>query len=267
MMDLATIKKTKIGVLELSSFLGVSKSVQRAMIMTKYALTKIGYKVVSIKLPEGFYDDVRDTNMCMLGNGGVRNVFKDLEKVDEKLMKSIEDTSMIYFAPRWKRNLITLALKYILNKGRVCTVLRNLKRLPPRRLDAAMTKRWELVYKMGELFNKNEIDALITPIIPHCAIKVENYRDLSTIIEYGIIWNLCGNPAATIPITRVKENEQEYTDTYNDSWTKALNKDTKDSEGMPVCVQMVGYNFEDEKLLGIMKMIEREIKFEMEPNQ
>lgn len=35
---------------------------------------------------------------------------------------------------------------------------------------------------------------------------------------------------------------------------------------MPVCVQVVGFNYEDEKVLGIMKMLEKQIKYKLETN-
>lgn len=75
MMNPYNIKKTKIGILDYSTFLGVSDSVKRAMKMTKDALEKIGYKTVPIKLPQSFYDDVRDTYMAMSGNSELRWVF------------------------------------------------------------------------------------------------------------------------------------------------------------------------------------------------
>ena len=33
---------------------------------------------------------------------------------------------------------------------------------------------------------------------------------------------------------------------------------------MPIGLQVIGYAFEDEKVLGIMKMIEKELKFKVE---
>ena len=60
-----------------------------------------------------------------------------------------------------------------------------------------------------------------------------------------------------MPVTRVQEHEQSYQDSHNDAWTKALNDDTKESKDMPVCVQVIGYSFEDEKVLGLMNKIDQ----------
>jgi len=48
-MNPANFKKIKIGMLDYSTFLGVSDSVKRAMIMAEKALKKLGYDVVPIK--------------------------------------------------------------------------------------------------------------------------------------------------------------------------------------------------------------------------
>ena len=48
-MNPANFKKIKIGMLDYSTFLGVSDSVKRAMLIAEKALKKLGYDVVPIK--------------------------------------------------------------------------------------------------------------------------------------------------------------------------------------------------------------------------
>lgn len=102
------------------------------------------------------------------------------------------------------------------------------------------------------------------PIWPHCALKCKNYEALGLLVEYSIIWNITGFPAGVMPITRVREDEQSFTDSYNDAWTKVLDEDCKDSAGMPINLQIVGYLHNDEHVLGIMKMLEKEIGYKMD---
>ena len=119
---------------------------------------------------------------------------------------------------------------------------------------------------MGEIWKEHNLEALITPIIPHCATKNINHMETNLSLEYSIIWNVLGFPAGVLPVTKVLPTEQSYTDDWNDAFTKTMNSDAKDSAGMPVCVQVVGFNFEDEKALGVMKMLEKEIKYAKETN-
>ena len=82
-------------------------------------------------------------------------------------------------------------------------------------------------------------------------------------VEYSNMWNLTGFPAGILPVCDVLEKEQQFKDSYNDSWTKVLNEDAQGSQGLPVTIQVIGYAFEDENVLGVMKVIEEKAKYKM----
>ena len=67
-----------------------------------------------------------------------------------------------------------------------------------------------------------------------------------------------------MPVTKVLPSEETFSDTFNDAWTKALQEDSQGSTGMPVSIQVIGYSFEDEKVLGIMKQLEKKIGYRNE---
>lgn len=104
------------------------------------------------------------------------------------------------------------------------------------------------------------------PIWPHCAVKCKNYEALGLLIEYSILWNVVGFPCGILPITKVQESEQYFSDDYQDAWTAALNDDCKESVGMPINLQVVGYMHRDEQVLGIMKMLEKELGYKIDGN-
>ena len=56
-MNPANFKKIKIGILDYSTFLGVSDSVKRAMTMAEEALKKLGYDVVPIKFDQKVFEN------------------------------------------------------------------------------------------------------------------------------------------------------------------------------------------------------------------
>lgn len=68
-MNPANFKKIKIGILDYSSFLGVSDSVKRAMKMAEQALKKIGYDVVPIKFEQKVFSDARKAFMGVVAQG------------------------------------------------------------------------------------------------------------------------------------------------------------------------------------------------------
>jgi len=75
--------------------------------------------------------------------------------------------------------------------------------------------------------------------------------------EYSILWNVTGFPSGVMPVTQVKEEEQTFEDKYNDAWTRVIKDDVENSAGMPICLQVTGYAFEDENVLAVMKVLEK----------
>ena len=136
-----------------------------------------------------------------------------------------------------------------------------MRKQSPKQFEQFLKMRYEYVYEMSQKWRDAEISGLLSPIWPHCAIKASNVKDMGLMLDYSILWNLTGFPAGILPVTKVLSTEQSYTDHYQDHWTKVLNDDCQDSEGMPICLQIIGYAFEDEKVLGIMKLLSDKIQY------
>jgi len=102
----------------------------------------------------------------------------------------------------------------------------------------------EFKHKMCKKWQDAGINALISPAFPHCAFESKNIEELGSFYEYVTMWNMLGFPAGVLPITIVEQSETkvEYTDSWNDRWTRSINEDIKTSEGMPIAVQVVAYS-------------------------
>lgn len=120
---------------------------------------------------------------------------------------------------------------------------------------AEITKKWQA----------KGLTALISPVFPTGALKKEFAGYADEMFEYSGIWNLIGFPCVSFPVTQVLPNEQFFKDHYNDQWTQVLQKNSKDSKGLPVGLQIISCQNEDEKLLAIMKLIEQEMKIKVRP--
>jgi Asp-tRNA(Asn)/Glu-tRNA(Gln) amidotransferase A subunit family amidase len=115
---------------------------------------------------------------------------------------------------------------------------------------------------MSKKWRDTGIQALICPAYPSCAFKTENADDLSTFADYAFTWSFFKYCSGVVPVTEVLVGEdQEYEDGYNDDWTKSIRKDIKGSVGMPVGVQVVSYQWEDETCLGVMKALDDKINY------
>ena len=126
--------------------------------------------------------------------------------------------------------------------------------------DALREKR-DLTTEIAKLWKRRGLLALVSPIYPHCAPKCSQVDKTGLFVEYSLMWNLTGFPAGVLPVTRVREDEQSFMDQYNDASTEAINEIAKDSKGMPISVQVVGYKYEDEHVLKVMKDLSKVIGY------
>ena len=126
--------------------------------------------------------------------------------------------------------------------------------------------REDFVFEFSSKWQSLGFTALISPVVPHCAFRLETARSKSSHVEamgeYNYLWSITGFPAGVLPITRVWPDEQTFTDTYNDAWTESLHSDAQGTVNMPVCLQVIGHAFEDEQVLAIMKVLGAQAKFE-----
>ncbi|OCK85084.1 acetamidase [Lepidopterella palustris CBS 459.81] len=107
------------------------------------------------------------------------------------------------------------------------------------------------------------VDALLAPVMPHSAVPHRKCRW----VGYTKVWNFLDYTALSLPAGAVSKNLDSRTDAipsyeprneldrWNWDWYDADSMD-----GMAVNVQIVGRKLEEEKVLGISKVIERLIK-------
>ena len=69
---------------------------------------------------------------------------------------------------------------------------------------------------------------------------------------------------SALPVTLVKEGEEEYNDAFNgdDTFTKKVRECLKDSVGMPIGIQISTLPFQEEENIGVLKTVSRLIGFD-----
>jgi Asp-tRNA(Asn)/Glu-tRNA(Gln) amidotransferase A subunit family amidase len=128
-----------------------------------------------------------------------------------------------------------------------------------------LKKRDELIYLVSQKWQRSGLSALISPVFPHCAFESILTDEMDGMLEYTSLWNLIGFPCGSFPVTRVQHQEQFFKDHFQDRWTAAINESCKKSEFLPISLQIIGYAHEDEKILGIMRRLEKKLLFGLEP--
>ena len=124
-------------------------------------------------------------------------------------------------------------------------------------------KRFYHIDQVEKYWKSNEYDAIIIPTFPIPAFKSSLADDIGLVpagTRLPIYWNYC---SGTVPITRVAEDEQFFKEKlHNDLITKACNESMKDSEGLPVSIEVCGLPYTDEKILAIMKIIQEIVHYQ-----
>jgi hypothetical protein len=67
--------------------------------------------------------------------------------------------------------------------------------------------------------------------------------------------------SCSLPITVTRADELHYESDWQDPVTELIKSNLKDAEGMPVSIQVVGLPFQEERVLGLAKRIEKNFRF------
>ena len=91
---------------------------------------------------------------------------------------------------------------------------------------------------------------------------------MGVFIDYLNFWSLLHYPAGVVPVAKTvpeEENGDDYIDNFNDKWTKVTREDIKGSANLPLSVTIVARPWEDEIVCGVMKALDDQVKFRMDP--
>ena len=177
----------------------------------------------------------------IMTNGITPRVLFDLVKECETLMnhitvqiKTLDQAAVTkwlnsFFAPKDEKN------------ARSIEAMRALYKQSPRDFEIFLKDRQNFVRRLSKKWQESGIEALVSPVFPHCSFKNELAAEMNIMREYTRFWNTACFPAGVIPVTRVREDEQSFTDKFNDNWTELLKKNSEDSVGMPICLQIIAH--------------------------
>lgn len=105
-------------------------------------------------------------------------------------------------------------------------------------------------------FTKLKLDALIFPSVGVPSLFHGDAVELFTAACYPMVFNVLDWPAVSVPITNVKKDEQFYECNFDDAITKLSKKTMKESEGLPISVQIATLQHQEEVICRLMKEFE-----------
>jgi Asp-tRNA(Asn)/Glu-tRNA(Gln) amidotransferase A subunit family amidase len=112
------------------------------------------------------------------------------------------------------------------------------------------------------------IDAVLGPVLAIPAVPHGGYKSLSPIGGGAMVWSVVSSPVGVVPVTRVDPELDELSDEWHaipSEGSKILENKLYGPQGtynplamkgLPMCVQVVGRPWEEEKVLALMHVID-----------
>lgn len=225
----------------MNSFQGVNSAILRALKLSENAFRKLGYEIVPVSFDEELWTENREIYMGLTRNGAAKRTMQEAVDSGERIVPSLNNNLLIFNASYMLRKLIDCALSSCLGKSRLVTMLNGLRWKSDLDIERLVKQKYQLNRKIAKIWQDYDIDALLSPLYPVVAPKIATITEVNTMVEYSIMWNNTGYPCGTLPVTEVKEDEQSFSDDYNDAWTRAIKQHSEGSKGLPVSVQLTGY--------------------------
>jgi amidase len=117
-----------------------------------------------------------------------------------------------------------------------------------------------------EVWNQLDLDAIVCPVQASPALPHYGSTLLAPLAASTILYNVLGNPVTVVPVTRVDSsldanptwNAPKGTETCSTMVTTRLqqNFDPTSQHGLPIAVQIVTRDYEDEYAIGLAKVLD-----------
>ncbi|EGR33635.1 hypothetical protein IMG5_047440 [Ichthyophthirius multifiliis] len=252
-----TKQKLKVGYFKTLSHFDATLANQRAVEITIDKLKELGHEVVEIKIPS--QNEIEEVFFKIVFSDGFSTArqMTDGEQFIQEYKALDTITKMNYLIKS-----ILISINRLLGEKRVSNVLQYIQQISAIEQQKQVDKLLKIKQQFITLFKKYNIQAVVCPSLGTPALKHgKNSENFLTSI-YTYIWNFVDFPAGIIPVTKVLENEQHYKNSrINDSISKDIDQNMKNTKGMPVGVQVVGLPNMDELVLNLMKQIDEKIGF------
>ncbi|KXN66141.1 amidase signature enzyme [Conidiobolus coronatus NRRL 28638] len=278
-------KKLRIGYYLDDGKFPASPACKRAVMMTVEALKASGHEVFPYEEPTLWKS--APLYLKFIGLDKSLPKFKALQK-NEKFTTEQYLITLAHRMPKWIIWLLSSLLKYVLNEKEFGDVLWSLVSSDIHSQFQYNNERQKLEEEHFEAWNNtmdesgNPMDFVICPVTPLPSFKHETFLDHSFSVGATFLYNMLGNAAGVIPVTRVnketdkignleawlKENISPY---YKDGLLRQRQVysqySAEEMEGLPVSIQVIGRRFEEEKVAKGMELIDEILKGYDQPNK
>lgn len=254
-------KKLKIGILnDINKLSTLSPTADRALEIAAQILQDNEHEVENVDLIHNIEEQSDNIQQLTVLNS-VHSMYKAWHKHKDWLRPSVMIVLIFTQLPAFIIKGIAFCISF-LGEKRTAGILKMLIAPNTQDIKTLICKRYEDTEKVIENWKNLELDAILIPTYPTPAFKpecVDEAEQVSSGYKLPPYWQF---PSGNVPITVVKENEQNYEDkTHKDRVTQACIETMKSSKGLPMGVEVCCLPYKDEQVLRIMEIIEKGAKF------
>ncbi|KAI0027805.1 amidase signature domain-containing protein [Vararia minispora EC-137] len=256
-------KKLRFGYYTSDYFIKASPACKRAVLETVEALRSQGHECIDFRVPGAVR--ALELFVALSSSDGYRTVLSDIgpDKRESALYLMTLGPrlpSFVRFFASWFSSFIDPIFAKLLALSRKKSV---------EEYHQFIAAKHDFEYDWRkEVWDCHEFDAVIAPVQAVPALPHHGCDYLSPLAAATILYNIVEAPVGCIPVTRVDPDK----DAVTDEWLSAPDRGSKILEsrvyglggvydpvkmrGLPVGVQIVARPWEEEKLLGIMRLVD-----------
>jgi len=253
-------KGLKIGYYKSCDFFPASPANQRAVEEAAEALRKQGHDVFEVEFPNIqeiiflFFEICACEGECKFLSDGVQgeNIVDDYDKV--RLAASI---------PNSLRKVLSVLIDLVGEK-RVAMLVDIARKRDAHEYFQLIDKQTLAKRKFFKVWEERKLDALLSPSFAYPAQKLGYAKDINLGACYTFVFNVLNIPTGAIPVTIVKEGEDDYPrelSKHHDLVYKKTLESMQGSKELPVSVQISTLPWQEEKCVNIMLQLEEAVQF------
>ncbi|HEY4440631.1 MAG TPA: amidase family protein, partial [Candidatus Elarobacter sp.] len=253
------VRGLRIGMYDDDGAFPAAPAVKRAVAAAAHALERAGARIVPFAPPA--VDAALETFFTILAADGARSARRRLGRNARD--RRVAGLLQLVAIPGALRPL-AVAASAALGQRRLS---RQIAAIRPTTTDGF----WSLVAaqsayrrRFAAALDASQIDALLAP--PHAlpALTHGASYELATAASYAMLFNLLGYPAGVVPVTRVRSDETTPRAAGRDIVDRAAALVERDSEGLPVGVQVAARPWREDVVLAVMATLERALRDDAE---
>ncbi|EKM61689.1 uncharacterized protein PHACADRAFT_135578 [Phanerochaete carnosa HHB-10118-sp] len=263
--DIELPEKLKFGYYVNDGFIKSSPASQRAVLETVEALSREGHECVEFAVPDAA--KALKFFMSLTLADGNKTLFSPI-KGDLRVSAFLS----LQCCPKgWARLLISWVLRYPMGDAVFADIMKLCKTASVEEFWSTIDQQKDYFRKFyKEVWEKYKFDGIIAPVLAIPALPHGPVAYISPLSSSSLLYNIVDSPVGTVPVTRVDPNLDRLTDEWRNQ--PAASPPTLEGliykgsnafynvdkmAGLPIGVQVVEKKWEEEKVVEMMKVVDR----------